>query len=272
MTEDLSPIDKAKYVAAKHAANFVKDGMRVGLGTGSTAAEMVRRLGERVRDEGLSIQGVPTSGHTAELARALGIDVITLDEAGWLDLTIDGADEFDGDLNLIKGGGGALLHEKIVATASDQMVVIADVGKEVEALGANVVLANTYHLYLRPGHDLVRQLGGLHDFMRWAGPILTDSGGYQVFSLERTRRIREDGVEFQSHIDGSRHVVTPESVMEIERTRGADIMMAFDFEASKVEFAKFAYGHTYDVNNYYKVNDAFEFESSIDELNRSIGR
>ena len=136
MTEDLSPIDKAKYVAAKHAANFVKDGMRVGLGTGSTAAEMVRRLGERVRDEGLSIQGVPTSGHTAELARALGIDVITLDEAGWLDLTIDGADEFDGNLNLIKGGGGALLQEKIVATASDQMIVIADAAKEVEKLGA----------------------------------------------------------------------------------------------------------------------------------------
>ncbi|WP_223425274.1 ribose-5-phosphate isomerase RpiA [Tateyamaria pelophila] len=136
MTEEMSPIDKAKFVAAKRAADFVEDGMRVGLGTGSTAAWLVRCLGEQVRDHGLRIRGVPTSTRTAELARAVGIEVITLDEAKWLDLTIDGADEFDGDLNLIKGGGGALLQEKIVATASDQMIVIADIGKEVEHLGA----------------------------------------------------------------------------------------------------------------------------------------
>lgn len=136
MSGELSPIDKAKFVAAKRAVDFVEDGMRVGLGTGSTAAWMVRCLGELVRDDGLKIRGVPTSVRTAELAREVGIDVISLDEAKWLDLTIDGADEFDGDLNLIKGGGGALLQEKIVATASDQMIVIADVGKEVEHLGA----------------------------------------------------------------------------------------------------------------------------------------
>ena len=135
MALELSPIDKAKFVAAKKAVEFVEDGMRVGLGTGSTAAWMVRCLGEMVRDEGLRIKGVPTSVRTAELARNVGIDVISLDDAKWLDLTIDGADEFDGDLNLIKGGGGALLQEKIVATASDQMIVIADVGKEVETLG-----------------------------------------------------------------------------------------------------------------------------------------
>jgi len=136
MTGDLSPIDKAKFVAAKRAVDFVEDGMRVGLGTGSTAAWMVRCLGEMVREDGLKIRGVPTSTRTAALAREVGIDVISLDEARWLDLTIDGADEFDADLNLIKGGGGALLQEKIVATASDQMIVIADVGKEVESLGA----------------------------------------------------------------------------------------------------------------------------------------
>ncbi len=136
MTGELSPIDKAKFVAAKRAVEFVEDGMRVGLGTGSTAAWMVRCLGEMVREDGLTIRGVPTSTRTAELAREVGIEVITLDEAGWLDVTIDGADEFDGKLNLIKGGGGALLQEKIVATASDQMIVIADVGKEVETLGA----------------------------------------------------------------------------------------------------------------------------------------
>ncbi|NOD63708.1 MULTISPECIES: ribose-5-phosphate isomerase RpiA [unclassified Ruegeria] len=136
MTGDLSPIDTAKFVAARRAAEMVEDGMRVGLGTGSTAAWLVRRLGERVQQDGLRIKGVPTSTRTAQLAREVGIEVISLDQAGWLDLTIDGADEFDSDLNLIKGGGGAHLQEKIVATASDQMIVIADSGKEVETLGA----------------------------------------------------------------------------------------------------------------------------------------
>ena len=136
MTGELSPIDKAKFVAAKRSAEYVEDGMRVGLGTGSTAAWMVRCLGELVRQDGLKIKGVPTSARTAQLAREVGIEVISLDEAKWLDITIDGADEFDGELNLIKGGGGALLQEKIVATASDQMIVIADIGKEVETLGA----------------------------------------------------------------------------------------------------------------------------------------
>ena len=136
MAGELSPIDKAKFVAAKRAVEFVEDGMRVGLGTGSTAACMVRCLGELVREDGLKIRGVPTSTRTANLARDVGIPVISLHEAKWLDLTIDGADEFDGDLNLIKGGGGALLQEKIVAKASDQMIVISDASKEVERLGA----------------------------------------------------------------------------------------------------------------------------------------
>ena len=136
MGGELSPIDKAKFVAAKRAADYVESGMKVGLGTGSTAAWLVRCLGEAVREDGLRIKGVPTSARTAALAQDMGIDVISLDEARWLDLTIDGADEFDADLNLIKGGGGALLQEKIVATASDQMLVIADVSKQVDTLGA----------------------------------------------------------------------------------------------------------------------------------------
>lgn len=136
MPPDLSPIDRAKRAAALRAAEFVEDGMRVGLGTGSTAAWLVRRLGEMVRGEGLTILGVPTSEQTAALARAEGIEVITLDEAQRLDLTIDGTDEFDAELTLIKGGGGALLREKIVAAASDRMIVIADTGKKVETLGA----------------------------------------------------------------------------------------------------------------------------------------
>ncbi len=136
MPSELSPIDKAKFVAAKRATRFVESGMKVGLGTGSTAAWLVRCLGELVREEGLRIRGVPTSARTAALAREVGIEVISLDEAKWLDVTIDGADEFDAGLNLIKGGGGALLQEKIVATASDQMVVVADISKQVETLGA----------------------------------------------------------------------------------------------------------------------------------------
>lgn len=136
MPTDLSPMDTAKFVCAQRAAQFVENGMRVGLGTGSTAAWLVRCLGKRVAQDGLRIQAVPTSTRTAQLAREVGIEVTTLDAVKWLDLTIDGADEFDADFNLIKGGGGALLQEKIVATASDRMVVIADDSKMVETLGA----------------------------------------------------------------------------------------------------------------------------------------
>ncbi|MBC7897276.1 MAG: queuine tRNA-ribosyltransferase [Cytophagaceae bacterium] len=94
--------------------------------------------------------------------------------------------------------------------------------------GASMLLANAYHLHLRPGDELVRDLGGLHHFMRWPGPILTDSGGFQVFSLETLRTVSEDGVEFRSHIDGSKRWFTPESVMQIERNLGADVIMQFD--------------------------------------------
>jgi queuine tRNA-ribosyltransferase len=100
--------------------------------------------------------------------------------------------------------------------------------EELEALGAEIVLANAYHLYLRPGHELIRRLGGLHRFMGWERPLLTDSGGYQVFSLASINRITDEGVWFQSHIDGSRHFITPELVIEIERALRADAIMAFD--------------------------------------------
>jgi len=100
--------------------------------------------------------------------------------------------------------------------------------EELEALGAEIVLANAYHLYLRPGHELVRRHGGLHEFMNWQRPILTDSGGYQVFSLARINEVTDEGVWFQSHIDGSRHFITPELVIDIEHALGADVIMAFD--------------------------------------------
>lgn len=136
MIDELSSADRAKYAAAKAALAFVKPDMRVGLGTGSTAAWFVQLLGGLVNNEGLKIVGVPTSSRTRDLADSLNIPLTTLDAAGWLDVTVDGADEFDTHLNLIKGGGGALLQEKIVARASDQMVVISDASKQVDTLGA----------------------------------------------------------------------------------------------------------------------------------------
>src|SRR5215217_2327773 len=99
---------------------------------------------------------------------------------------------------------------------------------DLRQLGAQMILANAYHLHLRPGDELIRSLGGLHHFMQWDGPILIDSGGFQVFSLSTLRTVDEDGVEFRSHIDGSLHRFTPESVMQIERNLGADVIMQFD--------------------------------------------
>ena len=131
-----TPSDLAKDAAARAAVALVEDGMRLGLGTGSTAVFMVRRLAQRVRAEGLNMRCAATSRATCDLAEHLGLRIEELDQIGWLDLTLDGADEIDPDLNLIKGGGGAHLREKIVAAASDRMVVIADPLKVVETLGA----------------------------------------------------------------------------------------------------------------------------------------
>ncbi|WP_422444045.1 tRNA guanosine(34) transglycosylase Tgt [Thermoanaerobacterium sp. DL9XJH110] len=100
--------------------------------------------------------------------------------------------------------------------------------EELKDIGARIILSNTYHLYLRPGHRVVEEAGGLHKFMHWDGPILTDSGGYQVFSLGELREIREEGVTFRSHIDGSLHFIGPETSIEIQNALGADIIMAFD--------------------------------------------
>lgn len=186
MSGELSPIDKAKFVAAKRSVAYVEDGMRVGLGTGSTAAWMVRCLAELVRDEGLNITGVPTSTRTAELARGLGIPIVSLEDSRWLDVTIDGADEFDSNMNLIKGGGGALLQEKIVATASDQMIVIADVGKQVETLGAFPLPVEVVPFGWKTTKSLIEELLismdvlGRETQMRVIGdkPFVTDEGNY----------------------------------------------------------------------------------------------
>ncbi len=117
--------------------------------------------------------------------------------------------------------------------------------RDLRASGCDLLLANTYHLYLRPGHELVQEMGGLHQFMGWDGPILTDSGGFQVFSLAHQRKLDEDGVTFRSHIDGSRHRFTPESVMAVEQALGPDIAMVLDecpepldFEYNKIALAR----------------------------------
>lgn len=200
MTTEMSPIDRAKYVAAYRAADMVEDGMRVGLGTGSTAAWLVRRLGERVQQEGLRIKGVPTSTRTAQLAREVGIEVVSLDQAGWLDLTIDGADEFDGDLNLIKGGGGAHLQEKIVATASDQMIVIADAGKEVETLGAFPLPVEVIPFGWQTTRTLIEEaldtmdVLGTNAALRMNGeaPFVTDEGNHVLdLHLQRIGNARQ---------------------------------------------------------------------------------
>lgn len=202
MASPLSPIDTAKFVAAKRAVDYVEDGMKVGLGTGSTAAWMVRCLGERVK-EGLSIIGVPTSTRTAELARELGIKVVTLEEAKWLDLTIDGADEFDGELNLIKGGGGALLQEKIVATASDRMIVIADPTKQVQHLGAFPLPVEVVRFGWQSTRSLIEELTETMDVMGRTTslrmnkdqPYVTDEGHYIVdLHLERIGNPRQLGM------------------------------------------------------------------------------
>ncbi len=121
-----------------------------------------------------------------------------------------------------------VLQTPLFAPVGTQATVKALTPRQLEEVGATLILANTYHLYLRPGEDLVAEMGGLHCFMNWPGPILTDSGGYQVFSLSKQREIDEDGVTFRSHIDGSLHRFTPEHAMAIQEKLGADIIMAFD--------------------------------------------
>ena len=121
-----------------------------------------------------------------------------------------------------------IIETPVFMPVGTQGTVKAMYPETLKEIGAQIILANTYHLFLRPGHDLVRRLGGLHAFMNWDRPILTDSGGFQVFSLGALRKIDEEGVRFQSHLDGSSHVLTPESSIAIQEALGADIIMAFD--------------------------------------------
>ncbi|NMA58967.1 tRNA guanosine(34) transglycosylase Tgt, partial [Clostridium cochlearium] len=121
-----------------------------------------------------------------------------------------------------------IIETPIFMPVGTRATVKAMTPEEVRDLGAQIILSNTYHLYLRPGHELIEKAGGLHKFMNWPYPILTDSGGFQVFSLGDLRKITEKGVEFRSHIDGSKHFISPEKSIEIQNSLGSDIMMAFD--------------------------------------------
>lgn len=200
MAAEMSPIDQAKFVAARRSVDFVESGMKLGLGTGSTAAWMVRCLAERVRDDGLDVTCVATSTRTADLARSCGLRVVALDEVKWLDLTIDGADEFDQNLNLIKGGGAALLQEKIVATASDRMIVIADAAKEVAQLGAFPLPVEVIPFGWQTTKALIEETLYSLDVMnrevslRMAGdvPLRTDEGHFLLdLSLKRIGNPRQ---------------------------------------------------------------------------------
>tara|TARA_B100000959_G_scaffold285651_1_gene361095 strand:- start:1667 stop:2764 length:1098 start_codon:yes stop_codon:yes gene_type:complete len=121
-----------------------------------------------------------------------------------------------------------MIHTPVFAPVGTQAAVKAVTPEQLSSAGTSLVLANTYHLYLRPGFDIVRDQGGLHNFMNWSGPILTDSGGFQVFSLGKKNDIDDEGVTFRSHIDGATHRFTPEVAIDIQNNLGADIIMAFD--------------------------------------------
>jgi len=129
--------------------------------------------------------------------------------------------------------GKLFTHHGVIETpvfmpVGTQATVKAMTPRELEDLDIQIILSNSYHLFLRPGHNLIAQAGGLHKFMDWKGAILTDSGGFQVFSLEKLNKINDEGVSFNSHIDGSKHFVSPEKAMEVQMALGADIAMAFD--------------------------------------------
>jgi ribose 5-phosphate isomerase A len=177
--------DDWKQQAAERALTLVEDGMTLGLGTGSTAARFVDLVGQKVK-AGLKLRCVPTSEATRAQAERLGIPLITLDQQPYLDLTVDGADELDGDLRLIKGGGGALLIEKIVATASGRMVVIADASKQVAALGKFPLPIEVVRFGLGATRNMIEVLAadaGCRGEIRQRykpdnQPFMTDSGNF----------------------------------------------------------------------------------------------
>ena len=171
--------DQEKETAARSSLQFIRDGQVIGLGTGSTAAYFIKLLGERVR-EGLKIRGIPTSVRSRDLAESLGIPLTTLDECQEIDVTVDGADEVDPQLRLIKGGGGALLREKIVASATKQFIVVADASKQVPKLGKFPLPVEVIKFAQALVAKRIRALGADVQLRREPGgkPYLTDENNY----------------------------------------------------------------------------------------------
>lgn len=190
MTQDLPPAEIGKIAAAGKAIEYVEDGMKLGLGTGSTAAWLVKLLAQRTKDEGLKVDCCATSEVTTELAESLGIKIHKLDDLGALDLAIDGADEFDPQFNLIKGAGGALLREKIVEAMAERFVVITDASKEVQNLGAFTLPVEVVQFSWQTTALLIEDTLKTHDvdgrqFARRGGetPFITDEGHF-IFDLD----------------------------------------------------------------------------------------
>lgn len=195
-----------KRQAAERALGFVEPGMKLGLGTGSTAAKFVELLGGEVAN-GLEVIAVPTSEATRQQALALKIPLTTLDEQPFLDLTVDGADELDADLRLIKGGGGALLREKIVATSSQSMIVIADHSKQVETLGAFPLPVEVVSFGLKATEKMIEMLAGeagcsgeLKLRMAADGQPFKTDGGNLIFDCHFERIKDPEGLADALHI------------------------------------------------------------------------
>jgi len=175
----MDSIERMKKEAGIAACDFIEDGMKLGLGTGSTVRYTVIEIGRRISEDGLKVVGVPTSEVTRKLALEVGIPIVTLSESGGLDLVIDGADEFDDNFSLIKGGGGALTREKIVAQSSKSMIVVADYRKQVNTLGSFALPVEVLPFEWERTRDRISSFcSGSVTLRGGFEPFLTDNGGY----------------------------------------------------------------------------------------------
>lgn len=176
-------LKREKELAAKEAVKHIENGQIIGLGTGSTANLAIKEIGKMVAD-GLEIKGVPTSDASEELARSLNIPLLSIDDVRVIDLTIDGTDEFDADLNLIKGGGGALFREKMVARLSDREIIIADSSKKVEKLGAFKVPVEVVPIAVKFAQNQIKELGGSAKLREKNGEVFTTDAGNRILDAD----------------------------------------------------------------------------------------
>jgi len=208
----------SKRAAGRRAAEFVSTGQNVGLGTGSTVFFTLERLGERIRDEGLAIRGVPTSIDTQTKAKEFGIPLATLDEIERLDVTIDGADEIDGNFAMIKGGGGALLREKVVASVTDHVVIIVGPDKVVDRLGTTFDLPVEVVPFARAVVErAIRGLGGEPAVRERDGAIYLTDNGNEILDVHFTDGI-EDAAALELALDAVPGVVESGLFIGLART------------------------------------------------------